>query len=352
MKKRHKIALALVGLPLFTLFLTACEEQDPRGLAERPLERTEFLLGTVANIRVYNEGKEEALDLAFERVTELDQWFSMQKEDSEISEVNRQAGIAPVEVSDEVFHVMERALYYAQESDGAFDPTIGAVTSLWNIGQEYAAVPDQNELDAVLDVVDYNLVELDEENQTIFLEEEGMKVDLGAIAKGYITDKAARVLTEEGVDTAIIDLGGDLVVLGNSTRDENEPWRVGVQDPYGERGEILGMIDLSDSAIVTSGIYERNVEEDGKSYHHLMNPETGFPFENNISGISIIADNAMDADAIANIAFSKGVEDGLDYINAMEGVDVIYVTKEKKVFASDAILDLVEVTGEEFEKVE
>ncbi|MFO8068872.1 MAG: FAD:protein FMN transferase [Alkalibacterium sp.] len=352
MKKRNNMAFALIGLPLFTLFLSACEEQDPRGLAERPIERTEFLLGTVASIKVYNEGQEGALDLAFERVTELDEWFAMQKEDSEISEVNRQAGIAPVEVSEEVFHVMERALYYAEESDGKFDPTIGAVTSLWNIGQEDAAVPDQDELDAILDVVDYNLVELNEEDQTIFLQEEGMKIDLGAIAKGYITDEAARVLKAEDVNTAIIDLGGDIVVVGNSTRGEDEPWRVGIQDPYGERGAILGMIDLADSAIVTSGIYERNIEVDGKSYHHLMNPATGFPVENNISGISIIADNAMDADAIANIAFSKGVEEGLVYINEMPGVDVIYVTKDKEVYASDNVFDRVEITDESFEKVE
>jgi len=352
MKKRSKLALALMSIPLTTLILTACEEEDPRGLAENAIERQEFLLGTVANIKVYNEGQEEALDLAFERVTELDERFAMQKEDSEIAEVNRQAGIAPVEVSEEVFHVMERALYYAEESGGTFDPTIGAVTSLWNIGQEDAAVPEQEELDAILDVVDYNLVELDEENQTIFLEEEGMKVDLGAIAKGYITDEAARVLTEEGVNTAIIDLGGDIVLVGSSTRGEDEPWRVGIQNPYGERGEILGMVNLSDKAIVTSGIYERNIEEDGKSYHHLMNPETGFPFENNLSGISIIADNAMDADAIANIAFSKGVEDGLDYINAMDGVDVIYVTKDKEVYASDNIIDGVEITDETFEIVQ
>ncbi|SFC71734.1 thiamine biosynthesis lipoprotein [Alkalibacterium subtropicum] len=352
MKKRSKLALALMSIPLTTMFLTACDEEDPRGLAETPIDRTEFLLGTVANIKVFNENEEEAMDLAFERVTELDEWFAMQKEDSEIAEVNRQAGIAPVEVSEEVFHVMERALYYAEESGGTFDPTIGAVTSLWNIGQEDAAVPEQEELDEVLDVVDYNLVELDEENQTIFLEEEGMKVDLGAIAKGYITDEAARVLVDEGVNTAIIDLGGDIVLVGNSTRGEDSPWRVGIQNPYGERGEILGMVNLADKAIVTSGIYERNIEEDGKSYHHLMNPETGFPFENNLSGISIIADNAMDADAIANIAFSKGVEDGLEYINGMDGVDVIYVTKDKEVYASDNIIDDVEITDDSFEIIE
>ncbi|GAA0360872.1 FAD:protein FMN transferase [Alkalibacterium iburiense] len=350
---KHPLKKALVFLlPLIALTLVACEEEDPRGLAEQPYERTEFLLGTVANIKVYNEGKEPAMDKAFERVADLDERFAMQNPDSEISEVNRQAGISPVEVTDEVFYVMEKALAYAEESNGSFDPTIGVVTSLWNIGQENAAVPEQEELDAALELVDYNLIELDEENQTIFLQEEGMILDLGAIAKGYITDEAARVLVEEGVNTAIVDLGGDIVVVGNSTRGVDQPWNVGIQNPYGGRGEILGLVPISDKAIVTSGIYERTFEEDGEHYHHLMDTETGFPIINNISGLSIIADNATDADALANIAFSLGVEDGLDYINNLDGVDVIYITNDSKVYASDNIVEDVNISDDDFEKVD
>lgn len=345
-----KKALSII-LPVLSLTLFACNEEDSRNLADQPYERTEFLLGTVANMRVFNEGGEEAMDKAFERVQELDEWFAMQNPDSEISEVNRQAGIEPVEVSDEVFLVMERALHYAEESGGSFDPTIGAITSLWGIGQEYAAVPNQDELEAALEVVNYQLVELDEENQTIFLQEEGMVLDLGAIAKGYITDEAARVLVEEGVDTAIVDLGGDIVVVGNSTRGPDDPWNVGIQNPYGDRGDIIGMVPVTDRAIVTSGIYERLVRDGDDEYHHLMNPDTGYPFQNNISGISVIADNAMDADALANIAFSLGVEDGLDYINGLEGVEVIYTTNEREVFVSEGITDDVEINHNDFEKV-
>ncbi|MCC5890673.1 MAG: FAD:protein FMN transferase [Alkalibacterium sp.] len=338
-------------IPVLSLTLFGCNDDDSRGLADQPYERTEFLLGTVANMRVFNQDGEDAMDKAFDRVKELDEWFSMQNPDSEISEVNRQAGIEPVEVSEEVFYVMERALHFAEESGGSFDPTIGAVTSLWGIGQEYAAVPDQDELDAAVAVVDYQLVELDEDNQTIYLQEEGMVLDLGAIAKGYITDEAARVLVEEGVNTAIVDLGGDIVVVGNSTRGENDPWNVGIQNPYGDRGDIIGMVPVSDRAIVTSGIYERLVRDGDDEYHHLMNPDTGYPFENNISGISIIADNAMDADAIANIAFSLGVEEGLDYINGLEGVEVIYTTNDLEVFVSEGITEDVEINHNDFEKV-
>lgn len=346
---RNKTKVLSIVLPALSLTLFACGEEDSRNLADQPYERTEFLLGTVANMRVFNEDGEEAMDKAFDRVIELDERFSTYNPDSEVSEVNRQAGIEPVEVTDEVFFVMERALHFAEQSGGSFDPTIGAVTTLWGIGQEDAAVPDPDELAAAVEVVDYQMVELDEENQTIYLKEEGMVLDLGAIAKGYITDEAARVLVEEGVDTAIVDLGGDIVVVGNSTRGLEDPWNVGIQNPYGNRGDIIGMVPVSDRAIVTSGIYERLVRDGDDEYHHLMNPETGFPFENNISGISIIADNATDADAIANIAFSLGVEEGLDYINGLEGVEVIYTTNEFEVFASDGIADDVEINNNDFE---
>lgn len=346
---RIKTMKVLLMVPVLSLGLLGCQEEDPRGLADQPYDRTEFLLGTVANMKVYNEGQEEAMDKAFERVQELDEWFAMQNPESEISEVNRQAGIEPVEVSEEVFHVMERALHYAEESDGSFDPTIGVVTSLWGIGQDNAAVPEANELAEAVALVDYQKVELNEADQTIYLQEEGMVLDLGAIAKGYITDEAARVLVEEGVNTAIVDLGGDIVVVGNSTRGEDQPWNVGIQNPYGERGEILGIVPVSDRAIVTSGIYERLVRDGDDEYHHLMDPETGFPIDNNISGISIIANNAMDADALANIAFSLGVEDGLDYINGLEDVEVIYITNEMEIYASEGINDQIEIRDNDFE---
>lgn len=352
MSIRKKTKWPLILVALFTVIITACQEEDPRGLADEPYERTEFLLGTVANIRVYNEGKEEAMDKAFEHIADLDSRFSMQNPESEISEINRQAGISPVEVSDEVFLVMETALYYAEESDGGFDPTIGAVTDLWQIGQPDAAVPDQEELEAALDVVDYRLVELNEEDQTVYLPKEGMMLDLGAIAKGYITDEAARILVEEGVNTAIVDLGGDIVVVGNSTRGEDEPWNVGIQNPYGERGEIIGLVPVSDEAIVTSGIYERVVEEDGETYHHLIDPETGFPFVNNLAGLSVIAEDALTADALSSLAFALGVEEGLAYFDSLEGIEVIFVTTDYEIHASEGIRDAIQINDDDFEKID
>lgn len=341
-----------VLLPIL-IFVAGCQgNDDPRDLASQPYEEDRILMGTMARIQVFNEDKEEAVEAAFSRVEELDLMFSMQNPDSEIAAVNEAAGIEPVSVSDEVYYVMEVALDYAEKSDGRFDPTIGAVTDLWGIGQEDARVPEEEELAEAVEVVDYSLVEMNEEEQSIYLPVEGMTIDLGAIAKGYITDEAARILGEHGVDTAIIDMGGDIFVMGTSARGPEEPWNVGIQDPYEARGQILGMLPVTDEAIVTSGIYERVIEGNGQTYHHLMNPATGYPFDNEIAGISIIAETALDGDALATIVFSMGVEEGLSYVNELDGVEVIFVTKEYEVVASEGYTGLIEITDDDYELVE
>lgn len=350
MEKWKKVAITLV-FPL--LFVAACEDDDPRDLASRPYEEEHILMGTMARIQVFNSDKEEAVEEAFNRVEELDKMFAMQDPDSEIAAVNDAAGIEPVEVSEEVFYVMELALQYAEESEGRFDPTIGSITDLWGIGQEDAAVPDSEALEEALELVDYSLVEINEEEQTIYLPVEGMTIDLGAIAKGYITDEAARVLEENGVDTAIVDMGGDIFVMGTSARGPEEPWNVGIQNPFEARGEILGMLPVTDEAIVTSGIYERVIEDgEGNTYHHLMDPSTGFPFENEIAGISVIAETALDGDALATIVFSMGVEEGLEFVNTLDNVEVVFVTRENEVVVSDGYEDSIEITDDDFELIE
>lgn len=350
MFKKGKMRL-LMFLP-FLLVLAACGEDDPRELTNQPAQDERILMGTMARIQIFNPDKEDALEEAFDRVEELDEVFSMQNPDSEISAINEAAGIEPVEVSEDVYYVMEQALEYAHDSNGRFDPTIGVVTDLWGIGQEDAAVPSEEELEAAVELVNYEQVEMNEEEQTIFLQEEGMMIDLGAIAKGYITDEAARTLAAHDVDTAIVDMGGDIFVMGHSSRGPEEPWNVGIQDPYEARGEILGMLPVTDEAIVTSGIYERVIEEGGNTYHHLMDPSTGYPFENDIAGISIIAENALDGDALATIVFSMGVEEGLDYVNDLEGVEVVFVTRDEEVRVSDGYMGEVELTDDNFELIE
>lgn len=347
LKKRTAKKLVLPLLML--LFIVAgCSQGEDRALVQEPYEQTEFLMGTVTNIKIYNEGKEDALSQAFDRVVELDAKIDVNKPDSEISQINQHAGVQPVEVSEDVFDLVERAYYYSDVPNSGFDMTIGPITELWHIGYDDAQVPSQEEIDEALALVDYSLVEMDAENQTVYLPNTGMRLDLGAIAKGFITDEVVEVLEENDVDTAIIDMGGNIFVMGNSTRGPNEPWNVGIQNPFGERGSIIGAMPVSDQSIVTSGIYERNLEVDGEMFHHLMNPETGYPFENELAGVSVVTEVSMDGDGLSTTVFSMGLEEGLDYVNSLENTEGIFITKDKEVYVSAGYEENIELTNDEF----
>lgn len=328
----------LFSLIVALLIVTSCgKENEARDLVSDPYSRTEFMMGTVVNVKVYNEGKEEVLTAVFDRMEELAGKITVDEPGSEVEAINQQAGIAPVAVSEDVYELLEAAYAYSEETRGSFDMTIGPLTELWHIGFDDARKPEQTEIDEALTLVDYRQVEFDEANQTVYLPKQGMRLDLGAIAKGYITDEVVKVLKEHEVDTAIVDLGGNVFVLGHSPRAENADWNVGVQDPFETRGEILGSIPVSNQTIVTSGIYERFLEVDGMQYHHLMDPETGYPFDNEIAGVSIISEKSIDGDGLSTAAFSDGLEAGLDYIEQIEGVEAIFVTKDRNVYVTDGL---------------
>lgn len=335
--KQWKMLFPLIIVAL--LVVTSCgKENEARDLVSEPYSRTEFMMGTVVNIKIYNEGKEEVLTAAFDRMEELADKITVDEEpDSEIEEINEQAGVAPVAVSEDVYELLEAAYAYSEETQGAFDMTVGPLTELWHIGFDDARKPEQSEIDEALTLVDYREVEFDNANQTVYLPRKEMRLDLGAIAKGYITDEVVELLKEHGVDTAIVDLGGNIFVLGHSPRAKNADWNVGVQDPFETRGEIIGSIPASNETIVTSGIYERFLEVDGMHYHHLMDPKTGYPFDNEIAGVSIITEKSINGDGLSTAVFSEGLEAGLAYVEQLEGVEAIFVTKDRNIYVTDGL---------------
>lgn len=176
-----------------------------------------------------------------------------------------------------------------------------------------------------------------------------MEIDLGSIAKGYIADEIANILKQEGVNRAIIDLGGNIYALGSKSSDSN--WKIGIQNPFNDRGEVVGGIEVSDKTVVTSGIYERFIEENGVKYHHILNPKTGYPYETDIAGVSIIADESIDADALSTLTFTKGVEEGLRFIEGLDNVDAIFITNDKKIYITKNIRDKFNIINTEFEIV-
>lgn len=344
LNKKLKIGM---GLFLVLLLVTACGKKEEKdNILTSPYSRREFMMGTVINIKVYNDGKESTIDDAYKRIEELDKKITVNEEGSEVDAVNEAAGKEPVKVSDDVYYLIQEGLKYSASSEGSFDSTIGPLTSLWHIGFDDARKPSQAEIEQALPLIDYKKVTMDAENKTVFLQEAGMELDLGSIAKGYIADEVAKVLEDKGVTKAIIDLGGNLYMVGTNTKDKD--WSVGIQNPFLTRGEIIGTIPESNRSIVTSGIYERYVEVDGVKYHHLLDPRTGYPFTNDIVGVSIVSDKSIDGDGLSTATFSKGIKGGMEYIEQFKDVEAIFVSADKEVYLTSGLKDKFKLTNDDF----
>jgi thiamine biosynthesis lipoprotein len=272
--------------------------------------------------------------------------MSFVDEESEVSSVNRNAGIRPVTVSRDTFYVITKALEYAELTLGTFDITVGAVTALWGIGTGNARVPDSGEIEDMLPLVDYRFVKLDPEDRSVFLVKEGMKIDLGGIAKGYAADRAVEIMKEGGVERAILDFGGNIYVMGSKT--EDTPWKVGVQNPEGTRGSYIGILEARETAVVSSGDYERFIEREGVRYHHIIDTETGYPVRNNISGCTIVADNSLKADALTTAVFSMGINEGLAFLAGIHRVGGLIVTDNREIALSADIKPAFTRTDSDF----
>lgn len=344
-----KKSLSLIAFfSLLFLILTGCSDNEEATILETPYDQTEFLMGTYVSLRIYDEGKEDVLEQAFARVEELADKITTNEPGSEMDAVNNASGAEPVTISEDVFPLVEKAAEFSAINDGGFDYTIGPITDLWRIGFDDARVPEPDEIIEALPLVDYEKVELNAENSTVYLTETGMKIDLGAIAKGYIADELEKLFIENGVTTAIIDLGGNVVVMGDSPTRDTGGFNVGVQDPSDSRGSYVGAINLKNQSIVTSGIYERYIERDGEVYHHLMNPETGYPFDNELASVTIISDDSVDGDALSTVAFGFGLEEGLAFVNNYDGIEGVFITKDNEIYTSDGLIDNFSLTNDAY----
>lgn len=338
MKKRFVVVL----LMLLALVATACAGKTAakRTLVEGdPYSDTQFLMGTVVTVKIYDKDKQGALDAAFARVQQLADELTVNQKGSEVDAVNKNAGIKPVHVTPSVYRVIAAAKHYSENSEGAFDLAIGPITSLWHIGFADARKPAQSEIDERLPLVHYPDVVLNAKKQTVYLKKKGMAIDLGGIAKGFITDEVVKTLKAKNVTTAIIDLGGNIYVMGKSPKNVKKDWNVGIQDPKKPRGTAIGTLPASNMTVVTSGIYERYLKVDGKIYMHLMNPKTGYPFDNNLMGVSIVTKKSVDGDALSTATFDKGLAGGMAYIEKLKYADAIFITKDKKVYVSSGLKD-------------
>ncbi|MEF2966236.1 FAD:protein FMN transferase [Paenibacillus sp. M1] len=312
-----------------------------------PLSQTFFIFDTVVNIKIYDErATSKNMEELEALMKEIDYKISRNNPDSEISKVNAQAGIAPVEVSPDTFELVTLAVEYAKKTNGLLDPSIGPLVSLWNIGHEGAHVPPAGDIAAAQQLTDYRKIELNPEKHEIYLQTKGMEIELGSYGKGYAADKIYDYLAEQDFHSAIIDLGGNILVMGSKPGDL--PWNVGIQDPDQERGNPIGSVKVVDKTVVTAGIYERFFIEDGKMYQHILDPRTGYPVDNNISSVTIITDSSTDADTMDTSLLIMGIEEGLKFAESTPNTEVLFITKDKKLYASPGFKEMLNKTNDEY----
>lgn len=287
-----------------TLFAALCMSLCSCGKVEKSTQ-TALLLDTIVSVTCYGEGSDEAANAAIDEIKRIEAIFSPYIETSEIYNINHNAHSAPVKVTDEVMSVLKEALRICALTDGAFDITIKPLVDLWNIKAENPSVPSPDAIAEAKSKVDWTKVELSD--GTVRLGAEGMMLDLGGAAKGYAADCAVKVIRDHGIKDAILDLGGNVYAMGSS--EKGSPWRIGLQDPDGKRGEYFKAEELSDLSCVTSGSYERYFESGGRIYHHIINPKTGYCADEGLISVSVIGKSSFEADMLSTAIFVMGAEE-------------------------------------------
>lgn len=322
--KHRFISVLCTVLIIFCMPLSGCQ-------AEQPFSKTEYLLNTTCTISIYGTRDESLLDGTFSLVRQYEGLFSKTLENSDISRINRAEG-TPTAVDPATAELIQTALNYSAKTNGKFDITIGRVSDLWDFTAEPPSLPSPEALDAALPTVNWKQVKVDGNTVTV---PSGTQLDLGGIAKGYIADRAAEYLRANGISRGILNLGGNIYALGGKSG--TEPWKVGIQRPFADRNEIIGSVSVRDCSVVTSGLYERFFELDGTLYHHILDPQTGYPVSNGMESVTILSKSSAMADALSTSAFLLGVEEAKTLIESLPDTEAVFVLSDGTVQKTSGI---------------
>lgn len=297
------------------------------GCSPSEYQQSFFAMDTYMTLTVYGDNAEQAVELARESIYEFEKMLSVTDEESEIYKINNSNGEAVV-VSDETAEIIEYSLKISSETDGAFDLTIYPVLSLWGFTKNENNVPDKKEIDALLESIDYNQVELDGNSVTV---PEKVMIDLGAIGKGFVGDKTAEQLKAQGVKSALLDIGGNIQAVGS--KPDGADWKIGLRSPIDDG--VLGVLSISDLAVVTSGNYERYfIDDNGIKYGHIINPDTGYPVENDLLSVTIIGKEGKRCDALSTALFVMGYEKAVEFWKENNDFNMLLVKNNGEIHAT------------------
>lgn len=356
-----KKVLAIIMSVMLVVPMVACSNSSNSSSTNKdttiPVEKQALKMDTVMDLKVYGTNANAAIDAAYKRIDEIEQMSSANIATSDVSLINKASGKDYVKVHPEIIKMLNTAIKFSKLSDGAFDISVGPLIKLWGIGTSSERLPADSEIKALLPLVGYKNISINEKDSSVKLMKEGMAIDLGGIAKGFTADEVIKVFKKYGIKNALINLGGSSIYTMGQKPD-GSLWSVAIQHPRKDKSEgYLGIIKLPESALSTSGDYERYFIKDGKRYHHILNPFTGYPAEAGVMSDTIIIDSTtpdanMLADTLTKVTFVLGVEKGMKIIDTMPGVSVMAETTDFKVYKSKSWKANVENLSSDFTMVD
>jgi thiamine biosynthesis lipoprotein len=330
--------LLITVMILIMLILQGCTTTS-----NEPIKESVFALDTIITITLF-EDDPETFDAIIKLIQDYEAMLSAHINGSEVDQINAYAGI-PVNVSDQLIELIQQSIDYSYLSGGLFDITIGPLSSLWAIGSDIPnqKPPDKEQILETKSEVDYQKIEIMENTVTI---DENQLIDLGGIAKGFIADEIVQLLEERKVKRAILNLGGNVYVHGSKS--DGSPYAVGIQNPDSGRGDIIGIIRQSNTSVVTSGLYERYFIHNDILYHHILDPISGYPVDNQLKSVSIISPLSLDGDALSTTLFLLGLDKGYELAESLADIEAIFITKDNQIYLTGGLNEVFELTDDTF----
>lgn len=325
MKLNLKKIIVLTIFAIIVFMISSCSSiKDREGL-----QITGTYFDTVISIKIWG-GNQDILDHCIEICEKYEQMFSPSVEDSDISRINRSQG-NPVEVSDETAELIRLGIKYGDLTEGKFDITVASAVNLWDFkNNTNKTIPDQSAVNEAVSHINYHTVIV--KGNMITLDDPEAMVDLGGIAKGYIADRIKDYLLENGVEHALINLGGNTLAVGSKY--DGSDYRIGIQKPFADEGSVIAVLSVSDQSVVSSGNYERYFEKDNQIYHHILDPDTGFPVQNELNQVTVISDQSTDGDALSTSCFVLGLEKGMELIRKTDHAEAVFITSDGRIITS------------------
>lgn len=294
-----------------------------------PYEREIFSLDTFINLKIYGENGEENANLAQKKITQFENMFSVTNPNSDVSKINSES--VGTNISTDTVKLIQFSLDMSNLTNGAFDISVYPVVKLWGFTTEKNNIPKQSDIDNALNLVDYRKISVDESKGRVTLEK-NTEIDLGAVAKGYISQQIADMLKQNGVESAVLSFGGNIQTVGLKN---GRLWQIGIK--YPDSSESFAMLSVGETAIVTSAADQRFFEENGKKYHHIIDPSTGYPAENGTKSVTVVCNDGAKADALSTAIFVMGAEEAIQFYKSSEGFDFVILTEDDTLYVTSGL---------------